>query len=162
MSDVQADLNMTGTNCDLFTHNQSRSYLNHLVYQQNKPVRLLNLRSNINWTSLISRGVSLAFSCQGLILQMVQVITCSHLWLSMVRHDTSLLRKWNILVRKPIPVAERSKARVCGRSLAGVAGSNRTGVTGLNLAGGMDVCVVCFVPYGWKAKARTIRTQNYE
>jgi hypothetical protein len=23
---------MTGTNCDLFTHNQSRSYLNHLVY----------------------------------------------------------------------------------------------------------------------------------
>ena len=35
----------------------------------------------------------------------------------------------------PIPVAERSKARVCGRSLAGVAGSNP--------AGGMDVCVVC-------------------
>jgi hypothetical protein len=24
--------NMTGTNCDLFTHNQSRSYLNHLVF----------------------------------------------------------------------------------------------------------------------------------
>jgi hypothetical protein len=23
---------MTGTNCDLFTHKQSRSYLNHLVY----------------------------------------------------------------------------------------------------------------------------------
>jgi hypothetical protein len=22
---------MTGTNCDMFTHNQSRSYLNHLV-----------------------------------------------------------------------------------------------------------------------------------
>jgi hypothetical protein len=22
---------MTGTNCDLFSHNQSRSYLNHLV-----------------------------------------------------------------------------------------------------------------------------------
>jgi hypothetical protein len=22
---------MSGTNCDLFTHNQSRSYLNHLV-----------------------------------------------------------------------------------------------------------------------------------
>jgi hypothetical protein len=27
----------------------------------------------------------------------------------------------------PIPVAERSKARVCGRSLAGVAGSNPAG-----------------------------------
>ena len=24
---------MTGTNCDLFTHNQSRSYLNHLVFE---------------------------------------------------------------------------------------------------------------------------------
>jgi hypothetical protein len=23
---------MTGTNCDLFTHKQSRSYLNHLVH----------------------------------------------------------------------------------------------------------------------------------
>ena len=37
----------------------------------------------------------------------------------------------------PIPVAERSKARVHGRSLAEVAGSNP--------AGGMDVCVVCVV-----------------
>jgi hypothetical protein len=26
---VQGGSNMTGTNCDLFTHNQSRSYLNH-------------------------------------------------------------------------------------------------------------------------------------
>jgi hypothetical protein len=25
---------MTGTNCDLFTHSQSRSYLNHLVHQK--------------------------------------------------------------------------------------------------------------------------------
>jgi hypothetical protein len=29
---IQGGSNMTGTNCDLFTHNQSRSYLNHLVY----------------------------------------------------------------------------------------------------------------------------------
>ena len=29
---VQGGSNMTGTNCDLFTHNQSRSYLNHLVH----------------------------------------------------------------------------------------------------------------------------------
>jgi hypothetical protein len=27
---------MTGTNCDLFTHNQFRSYLNHLVYAAGK------------------------------------------------------------------------------------------------------------------------------
>jgi hypothetical protein len=31
-SHIQGGSNMTGTNCDLFTHNQSRSYLNHLVY----------------------------------------------------------------------------------------------------------------------------------
>ena len=35
----------------------------------------------------------------------------------------------------PVPVAERSKERVCGRSLAGVAGSNS--------AGGTDAYVVC-------------------
>jgi hypothetical protein len=28
---IQGGSNVTGTNCDLFTHNQSRSYLNHLV-----------------------------------------------------------------------------------------------------------------------------------
>jgi hypothetical protein len=28
---IQCGSNITGTNCDLFTHNQSRSYLNHLV-----------------------------------------------------------------------------------------------------------------------------------
>ena len=38
-------------------------------------------------------------------------------------------------VELPIPVAERSKARICGRSLAGIVGSN--------LAEGMDVSVVC-------------------
>jgi hypothetical protein len=31
---------MTGTNCDLFTHNQSRSYLNHLVVTYIKINRL--------------------------------------------------------------------------------------------------------------------------
>ena len=30
---IQGGLNMTGTNCDLFTHKSSRSYLNHLVVQ---------------------------------------------------------------------------------------------------------------------------------
>jgi serine/threonine protein kinase len=28
---IQGGSNMAGTNCDLFTHNQPRSYLNHLV-----------------------------------------------------------------------------------------------------------------------------------
>jgi hypothetical protein len=30
--EIQGGSNMTRTNCDLFTHNQSRSYLNHLVH----------------------------------------------------------------------------------------------------------------------------------
>jgi hypothetical protein len=29
---IQGGSNMTGTDCGLFTHNQSWSYLNHLVY----------------------------------------------------------------------------------------------------------------------------------
>jgi hypothetical protein len=29
---IQGGSNMTGTNCDLFTHKSSRSYLNHLVH----------------------------------------------------------------------------------------------------------------------------------
>jgi hypothetical protein len=29
---VQGGSNVTGTNCDLFTHKSSRSYLNHLVF----------------------------------------------------------------------------------------------------------------------------------
>jgi hypothetical protein len=28
---IQGGSNMTGTNCDLFTHKSSRSYLNHLL-----------------------------------------------------------------------------------------------------------------------------------
>jgi hypothetical protein len=48
----------------------------------------------------------------------------------------------------PIPVIERSKARVCGRSLVGVAG--------LNPAGDMDVCVVC-CKYREKAKCWKIK-----
>jgi hypothetical protein len=44
-----------------------------------------------------------------------------------------------VLVKK-IPVAERSKAWICGRSPAGIAGSN--------LARGMDVCRKCCVLSG--------------
>jgi hypothetical protein len=43
---IQGGSNMTGTNCDLFTHNQSRSYLNHLVYRSyNKTFEELKLGS---------------------------------------------------------------------------------------------------------------------
>ena len=31
INEIQGGSNMTGTNCDLFTHKSSRSYLNHLV-----------------------------------------------------------------------------------------------------------------------------------
>jgi hypothetical protein len=43
---------MTGTNCDLFTHNQSRSYLNHLVSQNEES--LLPSFVTVHWTSLLS------------------------------------------------------------------------------------------------------------
>jgi hypothetical protein len=33
LCNIQGGSNMTGTNCDLFTHKQSRSYLNHLVFK---------------------------------------------------------------------------------------------------------------------------------
>jgi hypothetical protein len=32
LSYIQGGSNMTGRNCDLFTHKSSRSYLNHLVH----------------------------------------------------------------------------------------------------------------------------------
>jgi hypothetical protein len=40
---IQGGSNMTGTNCDLFIHEQARSYLNHPVHgkrSHNKPYRL--------------------------------------------------------------------------------------------------------------------------
>jgi hypothetical protein len=52
---------MTGTNCDLFTHNQSQSYLNHLVYHgQQKEIGTLlancsklNLKYNLKKSKLM-------------------------------------------------------------------------------------------------------------
>jgi hypothetical protein len=35
---IQGGSNMTGTNCDLFTHKSSRSYLNHLVLSNNRNI----------------------------------------------------------------------------------------------------------------------------
>jgi hypothetical protein len=58
---------MTGTNCDLFTHKSSRSYLNHLVYLASNPyvtVHILGLHSTksakvvengYSWPQLIIR-----------------------------------------------------------------------------------------------------------
>jgi hypothetical protein len=44
---TQGGSNMTGTNCDLFTHKSSPSYLNHLVYI------LTTLRSHTKETVLL-------------------------------------------------------------------------------------------------------------
>jgi hypothetical protein len=38
---IQGGSNMTGTNCDLFTHKSSRSYLNHLVTEEEEDADLL-------------------------------------------------------------------------------------------------------------------------
>ena len=53
-----------------------------------------------------------------------------HCWASLVL--LHILYYWRTLLQ--IPVAERSKARICGRTLAGNVGSN--------LAGGMDICLL--------------------
>ena len=50
------------------------------------------------------------------------------------------------------PVVARSKTLVCGRWPAGIADSNP--------ARGVDVCVVCVVQEGQKAKARTGRAKK--
>jgi hypothetical protein len=43
---------MTGTNCDLFTHKQSRSYLNHLVLAL-KICRIVTIYSHLNVLKVI-------------------------------------------------------------------------------------------------------------
>jgi hypothetical protein len=47
---IQGGSNMTGTNCELFTHKQSRSYLNHLAPQVKKeemyPLQVVRSRSS--------------------------------------------------------------------------------------------------------------------
>ena len=65
---------MTGTNCDLFTHNQSRSYLNHLVYRETgrhgvtsqninnfivTSMRIVNLEKSLMFITLPVKDVSL-------------------------------------------------------------------------------------------------------
>jgi hypothetical protein len=56
-----------------------------------------------------------------------------------MQQDTTY-KIYSLNVLRPIPVAERPRAWVCGRSLAGIAGSNP--------AGDIDAClfvrVVCF------------------
>ena len=44
--DIKGGSNMTGTNCDLFTHKSSRSYLNHLVHNKGKNKHTYNFTYN--------------------------------------------------------------------------------------------------------------------
>jgi hypothetical protein len=47
---------MTGTNCDLFTHEQSRSYLNHLVFNLQvlwPCIQVSNVISVQKWTGFL-------------------------------------------------------------------------------------------------------------
>jgi hypothetical protein len=49
---------MTGTNCDLFTHKPSRSYLNHLVLQKGKQkwnILYTTKRWKANWIGGVLR-----------------------------------------------------------------------------------------------------------
>jgi len=50
-----------------------------------------------------------------------------------------------LVLHLPLPVAARSKARVCGHSLPGFVGSNP--------AGGMKVCLLCVL---WVVRQRSV------
>jgi hypothetical protein len=53
VTQIQGGSNMTGTNCDLFTHKSSRSYLNHLVSAENKIMKLVNMQSPLGSSLLV-------------------------------------------------------------------------------------------------------------
>ena len=84
-------------------------------------------------------------------LTLISLSYCHLVWARIAHSVWRLATGWTDRGSKPIPVAERSKARVCCRSLAGVAGSNPTG--------GMGVCVVC-CKWRQKEKCRTIKTKT--
>ena len=64
-----------------------------------------------------------------------EICECQSWWLHGIRRGFVAAHLLGLRVRiLPVPVAERSKVRVCGRSFAGVSGSNH--------AGGLAVCVV--------------------
>jgi hypothetical protein len=70
--DLQGGSNMTGTNCDLFTHKSSRSYLNHLVIRGKKSTALFpRIKSQAAGRSVSSRSAVFVFLPQGVGLQPV-------------------------------------------------------------------------------------------
>ena len=99
--------------------------------------------SKMDWVPLLKLFWMVA-GCVQTVLCLTQCICwCNkhevkYMYFSRFRYRPSNIT-WSVLslinrINLPVPVAERSKARVCGRSLAGSAGSNP--------AGGKDVCVV--------------------
>ena len=54
------------------------------------------------------------------------------------------------MIKAPIPLVERSKARVCGRSLAGITGSNSTGGARMFVLYSKDKSQDKEVPYSTK------------
>jgi hypothetical protein len=54
---VQGGSNMTGTNCDLFIHKSSRSYLNHLVKQAEPTVCWPNINTRVRYGTVRLQSV---------------------------------------------------------------------------------------------------------
>jgi hypothetical protein len=54
-SEIQGGSNMTGTNCDMFTHKSSWSYLNHLVHNINTRTKC-NLHQPLSHLSTYQKG----------------------------------------------------------------------------------------------------------
>ena len=55
---IQGGSNMTGTNCDLFTHKSSRSYLNHLVPLTNNTSRCGRIRKTFSSDRISERWLA--------------------------------------------------------------------------------------------------------
>jgi hypothetical protein len=70
---IQGGSDMTGTNCDLFTHSQSRSYLNHLVLLLPRPVSVQFASSSAGCSRLYHLKL-----CRHLVHKCIHLIECMY------------------------------------------------------------------------------------
>jgi hypothetical protein len=59
---------MTGTNCDLFTHKSSRSYLNHLVTFTGATLKLSALCILLILYHLLTNNMHISMTCIDIVL----------------------------------------------------------------------------------------------
>jgi hypothetical protein len=120
---------MTGTNCDLFTHNQSRSYLNHLILRSATCFGLVykpsgnTIHKNISMYTAkyydlparkLTRTVFSAYNSVANIAPMKRrtrknnsIIKYCYAWLEKIRN---MSLRWHTLVRAMLACPDRSQS----------------------------------------------------